>query len=790
MKTDSIESGAFIRGPAAKVLRWALLGLALLSLICVPYSLPPVGGTSLPGWSATNVRPDGTPIFVVTGTMRHAAAAGLMTGDVIVSINGVPADSVVVNRALSSARPGDTLTLGTLRHGGPRVVHAPVLHNPASLSAFFGIRLVIAAFAWLVATLALLLRPGARWTYPLAGALLLIAPATFPAGVPGDAVWSVPIRWTWQMMATVYRFAFPVLLAHVFVLALPIKRLERNHRLWIGAYLALILLAAASTGAFTTPLAWTQDGFARDVRLYSGVVLRAVALVVALHVRIRSPVAPRQLRWFADAVGANMAVSVIAGALVLVGADMFVQVFSQLHAMLLAVVPATAGMLLVAGPSTPGTAQERKTLGSTLIAGLSALYGCSVAGVAAVVLASANRSLDGLEWLLFLAIFLAAVTLSPVLLWGRELVDRRVFARWIAMEHRVANVLDQVGVELEPERIVRRLIAELPAAVSASRVRLLLAESWVARLALSDAAPVEPVEDAVLKEQSGATPGDPGIALLPIQDRWGNVIGALRIERAEGGPAFASADGGWQRMLALGVAALLRTADTFQQLRLAQDELAASERNAMVGAMAAELANEIKNPLASLRIGLHLLEQEGVDPTRLHRILLDLQRIDDLVAALLRHSDAADQEIDTIDLGELLHEVLKSLQPLVSHRKARLFVRMPGQPIRVRADRNALRLALSKLLRYSLDAVEDGDVIEVRVDRDARGAQFVVRDTAPRHAGVERHPKVTLPRAPNGDGGLALALARREIEHLGGALEVDESRTIGTTMRVSLPSVP
>lgn len=773
-----------------RLLWLGFLGLVLLVPICVPPSIPWLGGAGLTGWSAAALPGSGTPVFVVTSVMRHASAAGLMTGDVIVSVQGVAAEPEGVARALNSSRAGDTVTLGTLRRGEARVVRVPVLQNPASLSAFFGFRVATVTGATLVALLILVLRRGTPSTWPLAAALLLVAPTTFPAGVPGDDLLNSAIRWVWQSMAAFYRFGFPILLAHFMVLQVPLRPWLRSRHLWLGVYgLALGLLLLATQG-LTTPLAWTQEGLAKDSRLYSGVVLRLATLVLALHVRRGATDIPREMRWFADAVAINMFLSVLSGALVLggVSADR-VEIVSRMHAIFLLVIPVTAGLLLTTRMDRPEPLRLRRWAARTISSSLSILYALAIAGVAAVVLVSAGRSLDGAEWLLFLAIFLAAVLFSPVLRWSREVVDRRLFARWIEMESRLTSALERIGNELEPARIIRRVTSELPGALDLDRARLILSTPWSERLGIAGGARLDDIGADVGAEgySGGGGEARAHVVLLPVMDRSGDTMGHLLLERSADGDAFGSADVGWQRTLQQGVAAALRNAETFHQLRRAEAEVAQGERIAATGALAAGLAHEIKNPLAGLRIALHLLRREGVAPHRLDRILEDLRRIDGLVSTLLRGPGGVARD-DIVDLREALHDGLRQMEPLAVHRGARLVTSTSGAPALVRGGRDPLRLLISNLLRNAIDAVDEGGEIDARVETVGSNVELTVTDNGPGIPEEERERIFDLHHStkPNGSG-LGLALARREVEHLGGAIDVEVRRDSGTTLRVRLP---
>src|SRR5690606_13733266 len=120
-------------------------------------------------------------------------------------------------------------------------------------------------------------------------------------------------------------------------------------------------------------------------------------------------------------------------------------------------------------------------------------------------------------------------------------------------------------------------------------------------------------------------------AVVPISRPDGEIMGALFLGPRLGDRPVEPPERAALQTIARGIAAALRNAEAHLALLRAQRELAESERIASLGALAGGLAHEIKNPLASLKMGLHLLEQEGHGKERIRRITRDVQRIDDLV---------------------------------------------------------------------------------------------------------------------------------------------------------------
>jgi signal transduction histidine kinase len=292
-----------------------------------------------------------------------------------------------------------------------------------------------------------------------------------------------------------------------------------------------------------------------------------------------------------------------------------------------------------------------------------------------------------------------------------------------------------------------------------------------------------------LRGRVAAPSRDGAPAALPITRPDGELIGILalgrRLAHAPAGPA----EDAISRSLARGLASALRNAETYVALRRAQHELAETERITAMGALAGGLAHEIKNPLASLKMGLHLLERDGVDAQRLRRIQWDLRRIDDLVSGLLHYTNDGESEgPEVLDLRLIARACVDDLRSLASTRGVRIVELYPAENAIAVAGRSRLRLVISNLLRNALDAVSENGRVEVSIRLDPSHLELLVRDTGSGIPAGDREHVFALGFSTKPQGtGLGLAFARREIDRLHGHIEVVPGEDRGTTLRVVLP---
>ena len=773
--------------------RAALLVLGLLLPLNAPFSIPPVGDTTMLGWDTASAASEGGALPVVTHTMRHAYTRGLRPGDVILRINGEAADASTVARARGSALPGDTLELVVRRRGDEHVVRIPVAHNTAGYSGYFWYRVAVAVFAWAVGMALIAWRGGWLPALVYGAALLLLGPITLPSGVPANGPILGAAQVGWQLQAAAHRFFLPALLFHFVALNARRPALLSRPGFWWSVYLGLLLVLAAVTQGFRDPMAWGELGAARELRTGVGMLFEVLALISAAALLRGAGSFPRAVRWSAFAITIVMgAASVRSVALMLLGESRVPEFIWRLEGLAFVLLPATAVLLFAQDAATrQGRWQRQRRLASSVSLTLTALHGLAIAGTAAVVLSSTGRSLGGIEWLLFAAIFVASVFFSPVLRWGEDLVDRRMFARWAALEVRSHAFVDRVSAELQLERIAHRVANELPELLDVRTVRMVIAQEVAQEHGIEVAAeivtlPRKEIQDAIRGDREAGHD-----AVVPISRPDGEIMGALFLGPRLGDRPVEPPERAALQTIARGIAAALRNAEAHLALLRAQRELAESERIASLGALAGGLAHEIKNPLASLKMGLHLLEQEGHGKERIRRITRDVQRIDDLVSGLLRLTQGGlpEERRQAVDIAMAMRACVADFRSLADDRRITIVERYPSEPALVHGGFNQIRLVLSNLLSNAIDFTGEGGTacIEVRALRDA--VAVLIRDSGP---GVppdirDRIFDLGYTTRPEGTG-IGLALARREAERMGGTLELLAGAAQGTALRLTLPA--
>ena len=240
--------------------------------------------------------------------------------------------------------------------------------------------------------------------------------------------------------------------------------------------------------------------------------------------------------------------------------------------------------------------------------------------------------------------------------------------------------------------------------------------------------------------------------------------------------------------------------------RVAQDERQIhQERLAVLGEVAAVMAHELNNPLASISMFNQMLAEDLEAGSPLQENVEVIRRNTEAckrtIRELLDYATGATPEVGPLDLHDTLRDVARFLRPLAERAGVELRTELQARAPEVHGDEVQLRQVFMNLVMNALQAVRDvgpgsdgvrpgGRVTLTTRDEDGELAVDVA-DSGP---GIPADVREQVFRPffttkPRGTGtGLGLPTARRIAELHGGSLELAESSPAGTVFRVRLRS--
>lgn len=243
-------------------------------------------------------------------------------------------------------------------------------------------------------------------------------------------------------------------------------------------------------------------------------------------------------------------------------------------------------------------------------------------------------------------------------------------------------------------------------------------------------------------------------------------------------------------------ATILLVRDTTDR-RLSEERMVHGEKVSALGLLAAGVAHEINNPLASLLLNLELLGQDSADAGARAELLREAtegaKRIE-AIAEELHSFSATDTggQLETVDVGKAIAAAVNLTANEIRHR-ARL-VRDDGADLFVLAREGPLVQVLVVVLTNAAQAIPDGasGTHRIEITAQARGStvEIVISDTG---VGIpaELLDRVFEPFAitKGRSLGTGLAIARRIIDEAGGSIRIAARPGGGTTVRIALPRV-
>ena len=231
------------------------------------------------------------------------------------------------------------------------------------------------------------------------------------------------------------------------------------------------------------------------------------------------------------------------------------------------------------------------------------------------------------------------------------------------------------------------------------------------------------------------------------------------------------------------------------RIRNMEEQIKRAEQFAVIGELAARIAHEIRNPLASISGCIQMLDTTQNDEETSSRlmgiVLREVAHLNVWINEFLDFSRPPNLERQTFDFATMIDETAEAFRHDEAMRNTLLEVSTPDTR-RVQGDPVRMKQVLWNLLKNSSQAMPFGGTIRVELKDVEREGESVVRasvqdeGTGISATNLERifDPFFT---TKQGGTGLGLATCFRIVQEHGGNMEVESVEGHGSTFNIYLP---
>ena len=223
----------------------------------------------------------------------------------------------------------------------------------------------------------------------------------------------------------------------------------------------------------------------------------------------------------------------------------------------------------------------------------------------------------------------------------------------------------------------------------------------------------------------------------------------------------------------------------------AQQQVERSQKLSLVGQIAAGVAHEVKNPLASIKGAADILTDDETSPEEREEfkgiLRREVRRIDDRVSEFLEFARPRETRRERMDIADTVRQTARQVDSQAAqdgvsiHADANTRVLVDG-------DSEKLHQMTLNLLLNAVQASRSGDTVRVAVTAHNGDAQILVEDHG---SGIDdetaRHifePFFTT--RPSGTG-LGLAVVRAIVDAHDGTIHLESAAEKGTRVEVRIP---
>ena len=233
------------------------------------------------------------------------------------------------------------------------------------------------------------------------------------------------------------------------------------------------------------------------------------------------------------------------------------------------------------------------------------------------------------------------------------------------------------------------------------------------------------------------------------------------------------------------------------EIKRMEENLEKSKRLALIGEMAAGLAHEMRNPLASITGSIQLLGQtanmEETDRRLMQIIMRGKDRLDNFVRDFLLLARPVPEVREPVRVDDVAEEVMENLKMSNEWTEGVKIVKTFSGENKAFANKEQIRQIMQNLILNAVQAMEETGnlLLEIKTVNLEDGKDYAAIKVTDDGCGIEEKDlkNVFEPFFTNKEKGtgLGLAIVSRIVDGYGGRLKIESRINLGTTVTVWLP---
>jgi signal transduction histidine kinase len=225
-------------------------------------------------------------------------------------------------------------------------------------------------------------------------------------------------------------------------------------------------------------------------------------------------------------------------------------------------------------------------------------------------------------------------------------------------------------------------------------------------------------------------------------------------------------------------------------LKQAYEKMARQETLAEVGKFSLMIAHEVKNPLGIIKSSLEMLKSDmkiPEDNMLMNYAEEEIVRLNTLIESFLMFSRPAKPRFETIDLNQMLEQVIMGFEIQHSTDGVRFNCHVPDTPFEAKVDFDLLSRGIGNIIKNACEAGNGKGMVDIHVEMIQEKWQVFITDQGKgiREADKKKIFEPFFTTKATGTG-LGLAFADQVIKAHGGSIRVENVEAGGCRFCITL----